>query len=282
MGYFVLKIEISKLFNIYLKTHHMKLWSIGQISPSEKSDIMGLHKKIYDGYQTMQSKMSDNIPLYIQDFANDKEGLVVNNKGDVKAYTNFGINEMSETKEVCDECGSMEMEEYETCNECGSDMYEEESCNECGGALYEGVCSECGYKSGNVMEMEETDENIYKERDLNNKNHFEYISQKESKEYDEFMEYDVMESAWEDDIDEVDVSGSQGIYGSMKKPYVHPFEGPDGPYQTFSNESDISDLDEEEFEDDEWEKLDEELYESFMVQKKNINEMMHRMKVIKI
>jgi len=32
--------------------------------------------------------------LYVQDYANDKGGITVNNKGEVKTYTNMRINEM--------------------------------------------------------------------------------------------------------------------------------------------------------------------------------------------
>jgi hypothetical protein len=54
--------------------------------------------------------------LYVQDFANDKEGFVVNNKGDVKKYTNMGINESQEEFETMEM--EMEMEE-DDCVECG-------------------------------------------------------------------------------------------------------------------------------------------------------------------
>jgi hypothetical protein len=32
-------------------------------------------------------------PLYVQDLANDKNGITLNNKGEVKTYRNVGINE---------------------------------------------------------------------------------------------------------------------------------------------------------------------------------------------
>lgn len=116
----------------------MKIWSLGQISPEEKSDILSKHREIYDGYKTMLPQVSNTQPLYTQDYANDKNGIVVNNKGEVKHYTNMGINEAVE--EVCDECGAMEMSEGE--------------CMECGGMMMEGECSECGWK-GEVGAMEE-------------------------------------------------------------------------------------------------------------------------------
>lgn len=105
----------------------MKIWGIGQISPEERNDILSKHKEIYNGFKSYYPNVSNTQPLYVQDFANDKEGLVVNNRGEVKKYTNVGINEQVESKEVCDECGSMMME---------------------------GECSECGWK-GEVGAMEE-------------------------------------------------------------------------------------------------------------------------------
>lgn len=376
----------------------MKIWGIGQISPSEKSDILSLHKEIYDGYKTMLPKVSNTQPLYVQDFANDKEGLVVNNKGEVKKYTNMGINEQTEAKEVCDECGAMMMEKE---------------------------CSECGWK-GEVGAMEEETghlDDIYKVNDLNMSDEFDYVKGADNKtnsfkikedmdseldeinvdkivkgkkykyhtpsfedelEFDdEFKgkddkepmlkfkgrdkmahllskkhvedfvdsldeqggnaddmdvddvepaynfqsngpmdggdvypvnEYETMESAWSDEIDEVDISGVQGVYGDMKKPYDFDSEGPGkaGPYQhsSYNEEYEGEDEDvywEKDLEDDEldlditkfnpedksWEEitahtgddefshLDEDIRESFLQQKNRISEMFQRMKVIK-
>ena len=140
----------------------MKIWGLGQISPEEKSDILSKHREIYNGYKTMLPQVSNTQPLYVQDYANDKNGLVVNNKGEVKQYTNMGINEqyfnnigikaptpkkarkaiskIENLEEICDECGAMEMSEGE--------------CSECGGMMAEGECSECGWK-GEVGAMEE-------------------------------------------------------------------------------------------------------------------------------
>lgn len=117
----------------------MKIWGLGQISPEEKSDILSKHRELYNGYQTMQPKVSNTQPLYVQDFAKDKVGAVLNNKGIAKPYTNVGINE--QVKEVCDECGAME-------------IAEEGMCSECGGVMAEGECMECGWK-GEVGAMEE-------------------------------------------------------------------------------------------------------------------------------
>jgi hypothetical protein len=79
----------------------------------------------------------------------------------------------------------------------------------------------------------------------------------------------------EEEIEEVDVSGSQGIYGDMEPPYDFDSEGPGkaGPYQrsSYYEEEEL----EEEFD------IDEDLQESFHNQKNKINEMMSRMKIIK-
>jgi hypothetical protein len=109
-----------------------------------------------------------------------------------------------------------------------------------------------------------------------------------------------MESAFADDeIDEVDVSGSQGTYSDMEPPYDFDSNGPGiaGPYQRFSynedeDEDDFMDYDgddastwpganygDEEEDDDseeEWEEIDTDLQESFKNQKNKIMEMFNR------
>lgn len=64
-----------------------------KMSQNEKNNILDQHKTIYDGYVTQFGQQSNIQPLYVQDFANDKDGIVVSNKGNVKTYTNIGINE---------------------------------------------------------------------------------------------------------------------------------------------------------------------------------------------
>jgi hypothetical protein len=110
--------------------------------------------------------------------------------------------------------------------------------------------------------------------------------------------YEQMESAWADDIDEVDVSGSQGIYGDMDPAYDFDSEGPGkgGPYQEYHGETiSGSEEDEDEFDptDKSWKEItahtggdefgyvDEDIRESFISQKNRIREMMNRMKIIK-
>jgi hypothetical protein len=345
-------------------------YGLGQLSAAEKSDILDQHRSVYNGYQTMQPKVSNTQPLYVYDPAGDKDGLVVNNKGEVKKYTNFGINEQVEEKSMCEQCGG-QMTEGE-CMECGStEMYEEKSmCEQCGGQMAEGICEQCGTNEEMYEETGHLDD-IYKEKDLNlSHGDFDYVEgggndygtfegmhknlYKEDdvidddgfedmelstdeldeqggnaddmdtdsvepaydfdsngpldvypvNEYDdeEEVKYERMESAFSDEIDEVDVSGSQGIYGDMDPAYDFDSDGPGiaGPYQRFSyNEDEDMDSSEKlypsfssdgEFmgmsksmgdmetnDEDEWEEIDTDLQEDFKTQKNKISEMFNRM-----
>ena len=65
-----------------------------KMTNEERDNILDQHKTIYDGYVTSYAQQPKEQPLYTQDFANDKEGLTVSNKGVVTAYKNMNINEM--------------------------------------------------------------------------------------------------------------------------------------------------------------------------------------------
>jgi hypothetical protein len=62
------------------------------IPNEERNSILDQHKSIYNGYKTSYGTKSE-WPLYVQDLANDKGGITVNNKGEVKTYRHMGINE---------------------------------------------------------------------------------------------------------------------------------------------------------------------------------------------
>lgn len=64
-----------------------------KMNKQERENILDQHKHVYDGYVTKYNQQSNQYPLYVQDLANDKNGITVNNKGLVKTYTNVGINE---------------------------------------------------------------------------------------------------------------------------------------------------------------------------------------------
>ena len=163
-------------------------FGLGQLSATEKSDILNQHKSVYNGYQTMQPEVSNTQPLYVYDDISDKDGFVVNNKGEVKKYTNMGINEQVELEE-----GNM--------------------CEQCGGTMKEDVCEQCG---SSYME-EETGhlDDIYDEEDLNPTAGFDYIEGPSNdvdtfegmhknlyKEQDDFMDYE--SSYTEDGMDDPD------------------------------------------------------------------------------
>jgi hypothetical protein len=387
-------------------------FAANRLSQDEKNDILAQHRTLYDGYRTLQPNVSNQQPLYVQDFAKDKVGAVINNKGVVKPYTNVGINEQKEPKEVCDECGSMQMSEGE-CMECGwkgevgaMEESKELMCSECGGSMNEGECTECGYKMEELDEVGHLDD-IYDVEDLGNAE-FDYVQGggnkygtfekmhhmkgiKNEQEEDDYVDnfedpdneddevvgtddleidssemyeqgytgggnapdmdisnvepaydfvsngpmdvypegemeeqdcldcddetaYETMESAWSDELEEIDISGVQGIYGDMEPAFDFDSKGPGsaGPYQTSSwggsssddtAEDDVYwqkdlapnelDLDLEKFnpEDSSWEEIkaytgdwdeiDEDLKESFVQQRNKITEMMVRMKVLK-
>jgi hypothetical protein len=127
----------------------MKTWGIGLMSNEEKRSILDQHKSLYDGYRTMLPQVSNTQPLYVQDFANDKGGITVNNKFNVKPYTNMGINESLEKESMCSECGGM---------------------------VYEGECSECGWK-GDMGEETQQVKNLRKVEDLNLSDKFDYTEE---------------------------------------------------------------------------------------------------------
>lgn len=62
------------------------------LTREERQNILDKHKHVYDGFVTQYAKPNEQ-PLYVQDFANDKDGITVSNKGIVKTYRNVGINE---------------------------------------------------------------------------------------------------------------------------------------------------------------------------------------------
>jgi hypothetical protein len=284
-------------------------FGLGQMSTDEKSNILDQHRQLYNGYQTMQPKVSNTQPLYVQDFAGDKNGITVNNKGQIKHYTNVGINESVEEGEMCEQCGGQMNEGI--CEQCGGGMMNEEAeCSECGGMMYEGECSECGYKGQMDEETGHLDD-IYNQKDLNLKDgDFDYVEgggndygtfekmhhmKEQADDYVNYEDnldeqggnvddmdvddvepafdfesqgpgmgdaypvneegnmdepeitYDAMESAFNDEMDEQDISGVQGIYGDMDPAFDFDSEGPGkaGPYQHSQYESENGETEEQ-------------------------------------
>jgi len=63
------------------------------VTNEERENILDKHKTTYDGYVTEYGNGNNMTPLYVVDMAKDKDGVTVNNKGEVSGYKNFGINE---------------------------------------------------------------------------------------------------------------------------------------------------------------------------------------------
>lgn len=290
-------------------------FGLGQLSAAEKQDILNQHKSLYNGYQTMQPQVSNTQPLMVYDFAGDKEGVVVNNKGEVKKYTNFGINEQVEEEEMCEQCGEMEEGAGKL-----DDIYDVEDLNLSNKFDYVEGQHKGVHKEGDYEDPDNEDDG-FEDLQMGDSEMYEQGGNADDMDDDDVApaydfesggpmaggdvypvnEYEPMESAWADEeIDEVDVSGSQGIYGDMKPAYDFDSEGPGsaGPYQRFSyNEEDSVDeleIDLDDFDpenksweeikadsSDDWDEIDEDLQESFIHQKNKVMEMMGRMKVIK-
>ena len=100
------------------------------ISDEEKQALLNQHSRPYDGYQTLRFPEPDN-RLHTYDPAGDKVGVTVNNKGEVKRYTNVGINESMNGDVAEPHYGSF-------------DYVENKMCEACGGSIQEDVCEVCG------------------------------------------------------------------------------------------------------------------------------------------
>jgi hypothetical protein len=158
-------------------------FGLGQLSPSEKSDILDQHRTLYNGYQSMQPKVSNTQPLYVQDFAKDKNGVTMSNKGVVTHYTNFGINEQWQAAVGDAVIGYVANKAADKIVDTVSNSFQEETnegdgesqmCERCGGQMNEGICEQCG-ESGEMEEETGHLDDIYDEEDLSPTAGFDYI-----------------------------------------------------------------------------------------------------------
>ena len=65
-----------------------------KMSDNERQQIKQQHSKVYDGYAT-GNVPSNMTPLTVYDTAGDKEGITVDNLGNVKTYRNHNVNEIT-------------------------------------------------------------------------------------------------------------------------------------------------------------------------------------------
>jgi RecJ-like exonuclease len=261
------------------------------VSNEERENILDKHKHVYNGYRTLNpNPVANEQPLYTQDFANDKEGLVVNNKGEVKAYTNMGINESRKRKPY------VEMDE-ELCEQCGGKMYED-VCEQCSGKMNEDMCEQCGEMEedldiGDVASSVEPayqfqshgPEDVYgtlKDYDSEHPHH-DYDSMEDVEKYDP-----------SDDLSSMfgELSDGMAFGGGPSDTFQHDAgdvdrEGDEGLGQDTENDMDLSNVkpayDFESdgalnvYEDDVEEEVDEDLKESFSKQRNLTLEMFQRM-----
>ena len=204
-----------------------------KMDKQEKDNILDQHKHIYDGYVTKYNQQSNQTPLYVQDLANDKMGLTVNNKGVVKTYSNMNINE----------------------THTGSDMIG-------GDPQSQSNMKYRHLKNGTVDFDNFSDTNLVDNESMNNdhpspnENEQEYVS------YGNFKdEMSQNLDQYEYDIDELDDFSTDGLYSdddeteeepfddykdrSMYSPYYGDDETEDDEDYNFSDELDISSVDEE-------------------------------------
>jgi hypothetical protein len=156
---------------------------------------------------------------------------------------------------ICNECGSGYMEE-----ETGhlDDIYDEQDLDPTAGFDYiegssndvdtfEGMHKDMYEQGGNADDMDVDDVEPAYNFDSNgpmaggdtypvNEDDFDELTAADAEiegERDELDEYETMESAWNEEVDEQDISGVQGIYGDMDPAYDFDSEGPGdaGPYQ---------------------------------------------------
>ena len=162
----------------------------------------------------------------------------------------------------------------------------------------EDYISDLDEQGGNVDDMDDDDVEPAYDFESNGPGDVYPVNEDDLYGYEPEMAYETMESAWaedemEEEMDEQDVSGAQGIYGSMKRAYDFDSGGPGkgGPYQEFSYESELEEYDSEDdfgfathsgdfggddSEEDEWEEIDVDMKESFFTQKNKISEMFNR------
>jgi hypothetical protein len=176
------------------------------ISDEEKQALLNQHSKPYDGYQTLRFPEPDN-RIYTYDPAGDKGGITVNNRGEVKPYTNIGINESMNSDVAEPHYGSFDYVENKMC--------------ECGGMYNENVCEVCGesYMNEDITEP-------YSEIDFSN---YDF----DSKGPEQFEDDDVYSLDDKNDMS-LDLSADgEEMYPEEKPAYEFDSPGPYGSTNTF-------------------------------------------------
>ena len=190
------------------------------ISDEEKQALLNQHSKPYDGYQTLRFPEPDN-RIHTYDPAGDKGGITVNNRGEVKSYTNVGINESMNSDVAEPHYGSF-------------DYVENKMCEACGGSIQEDVCEVCGesYMNEDITEP-------YSEIDFSN---YDFDSRWPEQFKDEDMHVDGEELFPSYDSDgnflgmvklNGDMEDGKEMYPEEKPAYEFDSPGPYGATNTF-------------------------------------------------
>lgn len=144
------KLQIKSFRYLYKKkpmnTYFMK------ITKEERENILDKHKSLYDGYSVRDITPSEQ-PLHTLDLAGDKNGITLDNHGNVGQYNNK--LHMKESKNVCEQCST--------------------------GVMVEGICEQCGYNENEVSE------GIHDEEDINPENKFDYTEEEGEHDEPEFL-----------------------------------------------------------------------------------------------
>ena len=141
------------------------------MTDKERQSILKQHSTVYDGYAT-GNVPSNMTPLTVYDATKDKGGITVDNKGNVKQYTNNRINEIAAKPGNYDEIEpayefesdgpqqsmtqmGMGKRPYEFVSDGPTDVYEDEDEME----------EEDMYEDQNFQELLDKDEEIQSKRD---------------------------------------------------------------------------------------------------------------------
>jgi len=184
----------------------------------------------------MQPKVSNEQPLYVQDFANDKDGITVNGSGEVSSYNNKIY--MKESQGEMDEISIHDLEKgkkykYKSPSFEDDIEFEDEIDYPQGGSKHYAFKGDKvhGHVIGDksiesfISHMEDTDEGIYDIEDLQKGEEFDYVKGGGNLEEDDMDLYEPMESAFADELDEV--TGPSPLYSEVDFPaYNFKSEGP--------------------------------------------------------
>ena len=141
------------------------------MTDKERQSILKQHSTVYDGYAT-GNVPSNMTPLTVYDATKDKGGITVDNKGNVKQYTNNRINEIAAKPGNYDEIEpayefesdgpqqsmtqmGMGKRPYEFVSDGPTDVYEDE----------DEIEEEDMYEDPNFQELLDKDEVIQSKRD---------------------------------------------------------------------------------------------------------------------